>query len=107
MTNIKKEQFTIPVVMDSDYRMPKSFSEFGGEELMSNFDRQIVKETAEAIKGEKLFSRYAGWNFNGIVWYEHEKWLCEVWRFREWQETFVCDTLEEIMTEVSDDYGYE
>ena len=107
MTDKKKEQCTIPVVMGSATRMPESFSEYEGKQLMSNFDRVIDKETEQAIKCNELFSRYAGWNFNGLVWWQDNKWLCEVWCYGSWRETFVCDTTEEIMENVSDGYGYE
>jgi hypothetical protein len=107
MTEKKETQCTIPVVMGSATRMPESFSEYNGDELMSNFGREIDKETEQAIKGKELFSRYAGWNFNGLVWWQDNKWLCEVWCYGSWRETFACDTTEEIMEEVSDEYGYE
>ena len=107
MPKNNETQCTIPVVMGSATRMPESFSEYNGEGLMSNFDRVIDKETEQAIKGNELFSRYAGWDFNGKVWWQDNKWLCEVWCYGSWRETFVCDTLEVIMTEVSDNYGYE
>ena len=92
--------------MGSASRLPKSFEEYNGEELMSNFDRKINKEVANAIKSKKLFSRYAGWNFNGKVWFDDNKWLCEVWTYGNWQKTFICDTLDEIMESVSNEYGY-
>jgi len=93
--------------MGSTYRMPESFSEYEGEEIMSNFDGRVVEESAKAIKGKELFSRYAGWNFNGKVWWQNDKWLCEVWCYRSWRETFVCETPKELMEEISSEYGYE
>ena len=91
--------------MGSSSRMPDTFTEYSGDEIMSNFDGQIVQETTDAIKGQELFSRYAGWNFNGKVWFENEKWNCEVWRYGSWSQTFNADTLEEIMSDVCSEYG--
>jgi len=51
-------------------RVPDDFHEFDGEEIMSNFDREINRNTERCIKGNKMFSRYAGWNFNGLVWWD-------------------------------------
>ena len=90
-----------------EHRMPEDFSEYDGEGLMSNFDREIILETADAIKEKKLFSGYAGWNFHGKVWWQEEKWNCEVWCYGCWSKTVTCDTLEDIMDEVSSEYGYE
>lgn len=109
-TNNKKnktEQYTILSVVCSVIRIPESFSEFDGKELMSNGDRVIDKRTEEAIKGKDLFSRYVSWNFNGKVWWQDNKWLCEVWCYRSWRETFVCDSTEDILEEVSSEYGYD
>ena len=93
--------------MSNTIRLPESFSEYKGEELMSNYDNEIVSETLEAIKGQELFSRYSGWDFNGKVWWQNDRWHCEVWCYGSWKETFTCHTLENIMMEVSDVYGYE
>ena len=89
-----------------EYRLPERFSEFD-DEIMSNFDGQIDLKTVDKIKGKDLFSRYSARNFNGIVWWQSDKWFCEVWRYHSFNETFICDTLEEIMEEASLKYGYE
>lgn len=91
--------------MDNTTQMPESFSEFDGEIIMSNLGHRIVTATVDSIKGKKLFSRYAGWSFNGKVWWQNDKWLCEVWCYHSWMETVVCDTLQEIMEGVSSIYG--
>lgn len=101
----KSKALHIADAMGSASRIPESFLEYDGEEIMSNFYGAIVSETAEAIKGKELFSRYAGWNFNGKVWWQNGKWCCEVWTYGSWNETFVVDTLSEIMSDVSSDYG--
>lgn len=87
--------------------LPEGFVEYDGDELMSNFNHRIEKETAEAIKGKKLFSRYAGWNFNGLVWWQDDQWHCAVFCYGAYIETASENTLEEIMKTVSDKFGYE
>jgi len=86
-------------------RLPKNFMEFSGDQLMSNFDHEINHQTANRIKGTKHFSRYAGWNFNGKVWWDNGKWNCEVWCYGSFQTTFTEDTLEEIMEVVCEKFG--
>ncbi len=73
--------------------------------LMSNFKHTIDKESEKKIKGQKLYARYTGWNFYGYVWFDNNKWNCEVWRYKFHIETITKDTLEEIMDEVSMGYG--
>ena len=92
---------------NSNLRMPEHFEEFDGEELMSNFDGKIVEATAKAIKGKELFSRYAGWNFNGKVWWDanSSKWCCEVWCYRSWSATIIEDELTDIRDSVSERWG--
>lgn len=93
--------------MNNILRMPEDFLELEADDLMSNFDNQIDKSIAKAIKNKKLFSRYAGWNFNGLVWWQNKKWNCEIWVYKSRQETFICNTLEDIMSEVSNKYGHQ
>ena len=88
-------------------RLPDDFTEHDGNAVLSNLDRGVDESVMEEIKGKELFSRYAGWNFNGLVWWQNKQWHCEVWRYRSYNETFSADTLEEIMTLVSDKYGYD
>lgn len=92
---------------NNDTRLPENFIEFDGEEIMSNCDKEIVESTAKAIKGKELFSRYSGWNFNGIVWWDkiYSKWCCEIWCYGSWQDTIVADELQDIMDEVCERWG--
>ena len=101
----KSKALHIADVMGSALRIPESFLEYEGEEIMSNFDGAIVSETAEAIKGKELFSRYSGWNFNGKVWWQNNLWNCEVWCYGSFQKTFNAETLDEIMSDVCSEYG--
>lgn len=93
-----------PNVMGSSSRIPESYSEYS-EAVMSNYDHTIDNEVAEHIKGKELSAEYAGWNFCGYVWWEGDMWNCEVWHYGSWQKTFNAETLEEIMSNVSDEYG--
>ncbi len=91
--------------MIKEIELPKDFTEFEGEELMSNFDGQIEQATADAIKGEKLFSRYAGWNFNGLVWWQEDTWNCAVYCYGSLNKIVSEESLEEIMETVSEEFG--
>jgi len=88
-------------------RLPESFTEYDGETLMSNYDREINETTAAEIKGKEVFSRYAGWDFNGKVWWGNNQWNCEVWQYGNFMATVSAPTLPEIMYTVSETYGYD
>ena len=53
------------------------------DSVMSNFDHEIDTSVAAALKEKEAFARYAGWNFNGRVWWDRnaEEWVCEVWTY--------------------------
>lgn len=87
-------------------KRPEPFEDFG-EELMSNFDHSIDRKVEEAIKGKPYYAQYSGWNFCGYVWWENEKWHCEVWTYGSMDDVISANTLDDIMTEVSDKYGYD
>ena len=74
--------------------------------LMSNFNHTIKYEIANKIKGKKLFACYTGFNFYGLVWWQNKKWNCEVWHYKIYQKTYSKNTLEELMLDICDDWGY-
>ncbi len=74
---------------------------------MSNFDHEIRQDVAEAIKGKPLYADYAGWNFFGKVWWADDQWHCEVWQYRSPSGVISAKTLEELMSEVSNEYGHD
>lgn len=92
--------------IESTNRLPESFLEYSGETLMSNYDGLINDVTADEIKGEHLFSRYAAWDFNGKVWWKNNQWNCEVWQYGSFIETISRPTLPELMEVVGDKYGH-
>lgn len=75
--------------------------------VMSNSDHTIENDVAEKLKQGKFYSQYAGWNFCGYVWWNNDKWSCEVWTYNSISEIIDGSTLEGIMEKVSDKYGYE
>lgn len=88
--------------------LPKNYTEYKeSDDLMSSFDRAINKDIADAIMDKPFFSRYAGWDFNGKVWGVEGVWYCDVWAYGVCRETVRADTLEKIMEDVSDKYGWD
>lgn len=76
--------------------------------VMSNFDRGVEPGTDDRLKAEDVFGFYAGWDFNGRVWWDREAatYHCEVWRYGSPLEVLSAETLPEVMRVVSDVYGY-
>lgn len=78
--------------------------------VMSNCDREIDKEIEAELKSiNKSYSRYAGWNFCGYVWYEKSTNLfhCQVWVLLSPKKIVSAETLEEIMIIVSEEFGHD
>lgn len=75
-------------------------------EVATNFDWSIDERMAGRLRREKITARYAGWNFNGLVWWDRdaETFKCEVWRYHipRW---IAEGTLPEIMEAVSNEHG--
>lgn len=77
------------------------------ETVMSNSDHTIENDVVEKLKTGKFYSQYAGWNFCGYVYWNKDKWSCEVWTYHSHVKTIHGNTLQEIMDEVSEEYGNE
>ena len=74
--------------------------------VMSNFDHLVDKKVERTIKASGEYALYSGWNFCGYVWWNDPDWFCEVWVYGECRETIWEETLEDIMAEVSEKYGW-
>jgi len=88
-------------------RLPENYAELSGNAVISNFEGGIDHDVSEHLKGKRLFSRYSGWHFNGIVWHENGLWYCELWNIGSYQYTLVADNLEEIQEDVIAVFGAE
>lgn len=86
---------------------PDDFTEIGGNAGMSNFDFAVNGGIEEQLRSEPTWTRYAGWNFNGRVWFADGVFWCQVWVYGTPRATFSADTLHDLMHLVSDQYGYE
>lgn len=78
------------------------------ESVMHNFDRSIDQDVADRLRKEKLIAQYSGWNFCGYVWWDepHQTYRTEVWCYHS-PVTVVSGSLEEIMEQVSEKWGWE
>lgn len=86
----------------------KDFSKFNYVgTIMSNFDNSIENWAEEKLKNEKVYGKYPGWHFCGRVWYENDKFHCEVWQYGYPIEIVSANNLEQIMKNVSNEYGWE
>lgn len=78
------------------------------DSVMSNFDHTIDVAVAARLQEEPAFAQYSGWNFCGYVWWDKgaQTFNCEVWHYNAPVEV-VSGSLEEIMDDVSDKYGWD
>ena len=90
-----------------NHRLPALWDEIHAPAGLSNLGPSIDNGLeAKLLKGN-VWTRYAGLNFNGCVWYQRGRFFCEVWRFRRYVETKNDFTLKGLMHKVSKQYGYD
>lgn len=95
--------------------MPPGLEPCGGPGLIegtesdtgiSNFGFTIDDGVEEKLRTGNFWTRYAGWNFNGRVWFSEAKFHCEPWVYGSPNSVISADTIEELMHAVSREYGY-
>jgi hypothetical protein len=95
--------------MKCEIRLPRNYKEYGSpsKTMLSNLDNSVDYEIISLIKGKPLFSRYAAWNFNGLIWW-HGKlgyWCGEVWVSGKYVTTYLAETVEALANEINDEHG--
>jgi hypothetical protein len=76
-------------------------------EVMSNFDYAIDETLAAELRTRRVYSRHAGWHFNGIVWWDGEQFCEEVWVYRAPCEVIREPDLRTLMETVNNTYGWD
>jgi hypothetical protein len=72
---------------------------------MSNCDNSIDEGLDEALRSGNVFGRHAGWNFNGLVYFEDGLFREEVYRYGSLRKVVSAPTLRELMDEVNSQFG--
>ena len=94
--------------MKTEYRHPEDFGALDcTDTIISNFDGYVNSNVADKIKNKPLSASFAGWNFNGTVWWMDNSWHCEVYCYGSYNGTFSSPDLEELRIEVCDNFGYD
>jgi hypothetical protein len=93
--------------MQTDVMRPE-----GMEEIplgMSNFYHSVDEGFEEALRAGGVFGRHAGWNFNGVVWFDADSqaFVEEVRVYCEVRGQFSAPTLRELMDEVNGKFGWD
>ena len=77
--------------------------------LMSNLDHALrTTEAPDILKSGQVYGLYTAANFCGRVWWdgENQVFKCEIWVCRGSEGVMEAPTLKQLMTVVSDKYGY-
>lgn len=75
--------------------------------VMSNFNHAIDESIAKILKIQKCIAQFSAWNFCGYVWFEKNKWHCEVWIYHNPQKIISDKTLKGLMDKVCEEFGYD
>lgn len=73
--------------------------------VMTNCDHSIEDGAEEILKNNKVAYEYTGWDFFGLVWWEKPKFYCLVKQYKNHVDTIEADSLEGIMSLVSERFG--
>lgn len=76
---------------------------------ISNFDHSIDDGLEDELRSQEVVATYAGWEFNGKVWFDRDaqEFVCEVWRYHEPVDVVRTQSLAEMISAVSDKWGWE
>jgi hypothetical protein len=76
---------------------------------MTNYDHEIEDGMLEALTENqgKVYGNHCGYNFCGYVYYHDGKFHEEVMRYGIHVGTMSADSLDELMTVVNNEYGWE
>lgn len=75
------------------------------EDVMSNFDGAINPESEKQVRARTHMSRHAAWNFNGLVWFDGEKFIEEVWVYGTPVAVYDAPDLQTLMEISNDNHG--
>lgn len=105
---MERDTMSTMILRTPDLGPPDTYTEIGGPAGMSNSDHTVDDGIEDRLRNESVFTRYAGWNFNGLVWLDAEgAFSCQVWVYGSPVATVRAETLEDLMREVSDEWGWE
>lgn len=74
---------------------------------MSNFDHVVEDRLADELADGEHMAGYAGWNFHAYVYRPGDVYVADVHRFHAHVTFIAAATLEDLMADVSDEYGYD
>lgn len=74
---------------------------------MSNLGLKIDEGLEDLLRAEKVCVRHAAWNFSGRVWWDGERFLEQVWVHHSPVATISAASLEDLMSEVNDRFGWQ
>lgn len=76
--------------------------------VLTNFDHGIDDELARELVAPDAYGTYAAWDFYGqAVWCEDEQFHVEIWCYHQHVDTISAGSLEALMAEASEAWGYE
>lgn len=87
---------------------PDDYKEINFPGGMSNFDHEVEDGVEDRLRNERVFTHYGAWNFNGKVWWGSEgAFSCQVWVYGSPVATVRAASLEDLMRECSEEWGWD
>lgn len=89
----------------AEEKLPPADRPYESDTLMSNFDHEVDSDVRTKVRDEGFMANYPAMAFHATVWFEEGQFYAHVMRFHVYQGTWVADTPEELMEELSALYG--
>ncbi len=83
--------------------VPNNLENIG--DVMSNCDHEIETDAEEKLKSGSFSGKYPAWDFHGTVWFDTDKFKCQIMQCHSHIDTIEADSLSEIMSIASEKYG--
>jgi hypothetical protein len=89
--------------------MSRSPKEVLADEIYSNFDHKFDRAIVDAVLARpgEVYATHPAWDHHGRVWFADGKWHEEVWVYGSPRSVETNESLEELIREVNDRYGYD
>ena len=91
--------------MDDLLVLPEHLEEFEGH--YSNFDHEMPQGANEALRSGEFYIEHSAYGHWGTIWFQNGKFHEMVNRYTVHVATISADSIEEVIEDVNDRFGYD
>lgn len=93
--------------MQTNKRLPKRFSQYSDDPILTNLDAIVNREIKDAIQRKELYSTFAAYDFYSYVWWDLDtsQWNGEVWEDKKYVASYEATNLEDLANEINKNHS--